>query len=478
MKKTLLFLNVVMIAFCVEAQIYTGLDSIPGYYDKYYYTEWYEDCPRFHSDSANFLQNHYGYGTYLAIRENYTSHRIKVKGVAALVARIPRHGIGSILYYDTVRQPEYLKVYQWSDIAPDTLIFLDSVRWDTASPKMMCLPTIDPKYTQRDRVHFPTDTLYCYAYEAYFDNPVYVDSTFYLGGTHNSNVIGDVPGFFDGVYLHVPTEYFTIHQSYGQDCPLGYTKVYMRYDAWDYWGFVPFDDNPFGQFLAIVDIYNLEVESGGPGMGEVEGGGRYSEGVDIAIRAMPYAGYKFSHWSDGDTANPRVVRLTSDTVFTALFTEATRQYGVTLSSSNLAWGSVIGGGVYYEQQQVTIEAVPADGCRFVGWDDGVADSPRTITLTQDTAFTAYFTNDTVGIFSPEGGLAFKVAPNPAADRLAVTAAEGSYTVEVYNDKGECLIRQDFRGSKTEIDITLLAVGHYTLRLRNGSGYGVRGFVKQ
>ncbi len=38
----------------------------------------------------------------------------------------------------------------------------------------------------------------------------------------------------------------------------------------------------------------------------------------------------------------------------------------------------------------TLKAFPEDGYQFIHWGDGKTDNPRTITLTQDTLFTAYF----------------------------------------------------------------------------------------
>ena len=58
------------------------------------------------------------------------------------------------------------------------------------------------------------------------------------------------------------------------------------------------------------------------------------------------------------------------------------------------------------------QAIPAEGCRFVSWNDGNTDNPRTIVLNRDTAFTALFiqqynvevlpNNDTMGTVSGGG----------------------------------------------------------------------------
>ena len=43
------------------------------------------------------------------------------------------------------------------------------------------------------------------------------------------------------------------------------------------------------------------------------------DNIEAHIQANPYHGYRFSHWSDGDTTNPRYMVVTQDTIITAIF---------------------------------------------------------------------------------------------------------------------------------------------------------------
>ena len=63
---------------------------------------------------------------------------------------------------------------------------------------------------------------------------------------------------------------------------------------------------------------------------------------------------------------------------------------VTATSSDVAMGSVDGGGIYEKYSQVTLTAVPNIGCRFVKWTDNNTDNPRIITPTDDCSYTAMF----------------------------------------------------------------------------------------
>ena len=54
-------------------------------------------------------------------------------------------------------------------------------------------------------------------------------------------------------------------------------------------------------------------------MGTVIGGGTYIDSSTVTLTAVPFDGYTFDRWNDGDTTNPRNIFIVSDTMFTALF---------------------------------------------------------------------------------------------------------------------------------------------------------------
>ena len=54
-------------------------------------------------------------------------------------------------------------------------------------------------------------------------------------------------------------------------------------------------------------------------MGFVSGGGVYIDSSIVMMSAIPFDGYKFEQWNDGDTVNPRQVFIVSDTSFIAIF---------------------------------------------------------------------------------------------------------------------------------------------------------------
>ena len=63
----------------------------------------------------------------------------------------------------------------------------------------------------------------------------------------------------------------------------------------------------------------LTVRSANAAQGSVSGGGIFDDGSTQTIQATPQPGFAFDKWSDGNTQNPRTVKLTSDLTLTASF---------------------------------------------------------------------------------------------------------------------------------------------------------------
>ncbi len=65
--------------------------------------------------------------------------------------------------------------------------------------------------------------------------------------------------------------------------------------------------------------YTVTLLSDDPTMGYVDGDGIYVDGSTATLTAYPYEGFAFDHWMDGDTTNPRIITVVSDTTLTAYF---------------------------------------------------------------------------------------------------------------------------------------------------------------
>ncbi len=65
-------------------------------------------------------------------------------------------------------------------------------------------------------------------------------------------------------------------------------------------------------------------------------------------------------------------------------------YNITTESEDTAKGTTTGDGRFSDLTYVTISARPIRGFHFSHWNDGNTSNPRSVYLTQDTAFTAHF----------------------------------------------------------------------------------------
>ncbi len=138
-----------------------------------------------------------------------------------------------------------------------------------------------------------------------------------------------------------------------------------------------------------VHEYTIKVMANNPDWGTTTGEGVYIEGTTIEIEATPTDSTRFVGWDDGNTENPRSIVVTADMTFTAIF-ELIPTYTITVSSFSTSMGTVFGSGTYQVNTVINIGAIPNQGFRFTGWQDDNTDNPRTITVTEDAEYVAYF----------------------------------------------------------------------------------------
>ena len=156
-----------------------------------------------------------------------------------------------------------------------------------------------------------------------------------------------------------------------------------KYQAAKYWrNFVNMQETG-------VSRYTVEVISTDEAMGSVMGGGTYDEGETVTLAAIPVSGYHFVQWSDGNTDNPRQVTVTEDLSLTAEFSASCK---LTVSSGDDTKGSVT----------AVLTATPKEGYRFVRWNDGNTDNPRTVFVTESVDLVAEFESVSTGMEAMSG----------------------------------------------------------------------------
>ena len=373
MKKSILITMLCILGLAATAQTY---DTIYNRAANGYYYHWYDTCEDGHFSFLSLSRTDGLDTTNISCVSHYTPEPMMITGGIIWVSdeMYTRPGTNWSWLHDYRPYPEYIMLYQY-DAWRDRMVFVDSARWDTATPKIMKLP----KGPNPER----TGYVYCYGYEAHFKNPVMVDTTFVMGGTHNN-----VNLFDDFLFWYKPFYYVYLVKRLPANCPGDTTWQYTARYGWET-EYVFLDGGNYGGVIPTVDTFRLEVATNDSSHGSVSGSGTFANMSWHTIAASATPGYRFSHWNDGNHNNPRQIQIRQDTTFTAFFVERGEVWA-DVWSNNEDFGTTTGGGMYYEGDTATLTATPMPLHKFLYWDDSVTDNPRYVELTQDTFLTAIF----------------------------------------------------------------------------------------
>ena len=429
------------------------------------------------------------------VYQQYSPDSIVIKGIWAMVSQ-DANGAPDCPYnswfpvVDSSRLPEYFYLYVPNPKVDTSLLSegdtaryllrVATVRWDTAHPKMLCV-----QRSHDDRFG-NANNQYCHLYQAMLDTAVTVQGEFWIGGTINSNskhILDHPTG-----HWHFPVHYL----SWGCQYYYNYLTPYKRMAS----GLTPdgpFDWDPLledhvighGPFGAIVDLqFFVEVASADTSQGWAQYSAYYPDSSHQTITAVPRRGYRFTHWGDGVTDNPRTILVTQDTLFTAHF-EPLPLYRVSATSNDDMLGHVTGDSVYYEGDTATLRAVTDfRAAHFVMWDDSVADNPRAITVVSDTAFTALFAlkaPQSVEGPSQEAAPRFSLTPNPARGSVVVTVPDprdvgGGSTLTLSDASGRRLLTLPVTDPQLTLSLASYPAGPYFLTLTTPQGSSTQKLV--
>ena len=513
--KRIILLLLACLPLLAQAQTYDTISGPNGRVSKYHYTSWFDTCGVWNDTQTRHAYGHPEvpgnlYVGFYGIEEWSRNNPFGGSAVAppesfAKAEYVPR---GSVLKGVAVfTTPHRGDPYYWYDVhpvtvatspdlAPDTCFVFDVVngemdilayaRWDTATPKIYKMPW------HEDSVHAGYG--YFKMYEVYFKTPFEVPDTFYLTATpYNQEVDG-----FEGYWVHPPHHYAQIRGRWLEDDPCvppnheeWYRQQNMNPTGYNVvWGgnkptltrrrVAPME---WGGFFPILshDSVKLNTRSADLEMGFVVPGSRkVLQWVTHTITAHPRTGYKFTHWNDGNTENPRRVLMDKDSTFTAYFAPK-EQYHVAVSVDDPEQGYATGSGTYYELDTVRMEAFPSSDCyRFNFWGDGNVSNPRYHIVTGDTAFIAFF-RDLSGIDEAEGGdNLFTLTPNPATGSATLTIARPGQRHElvVHNAAGHEVMYKVIPAVQASVDLDLsrLPAGAYFVTLATPTATGTQRLV--
>ena len=232
-------------------------------------------------------------------------------------------------------------------------------------------------------------------FQSYERNQLYYHNGWEAVWVKTSTAVGDGEIVWHPQYYEWSEEWKTIEidlSAYqGQDIIIGFE--YFGLDAHSWY----IDDVRIEQVAAPVE-YTITTDVDPVGTGRVTGGGTYPAGVTVTLTATANPGYIFSQWQDGNTDNPRPVTVTGNATYTATF-EVSHNFTITVVSADPTMGSATGGGTFMEGTVINISARPLTGYYFIGWTDGNADNPRSITVTANETYVAQFGTNPVQTYT-------------------------------------------------------------------------------
>lgn len=146
-------------------------------------------------------------------------------------------------------------------------------------------------------------------------------------------------------------------------------------------------------------------------------------------------------------------------------------YNVEVSVNDETFGSVA---VESDCSTGTLTATANEGYRFVIWNDGNTDNPRTVALTSDTAFTAIFALIDESSLAEDAEFAeISLYPNPTSSKVSFN--QTIEKVEVIDLSGKTLFTFSNANS---INIESLPSGAYYLRLTNNDKAIMQKIIKE
>lgn len=463
--KKIIFVLLLAISYCASAQV---TDTIIGRSPNYYYPQWYDTCdylnnPRWKNCLFAFEPF---YNPQALLRTDTIGDTVWVKGLSCMVAKVWESDCHTMNWY--YRSPEHFPEYLYLgtfDMKDSSFAKIDSVQWDTAQPKLMLLPRNNDTSLGFEE---------CWVYDAMFPSPRRVTGKYAIVGTQNNNHYDEVWRY----YYNKPNMY--VAPNFGHPClPLRESQLhnFWTHDTlYNSKYFQCFGSTTTPFFLMISRSWQLTTMASDTAMGRTTGGGIKNDSAYVEIAAIPERGYKFVQWNDGNTDNPRIVRMVSDSSFTAYFAPREVYRVATQSSSHRCL--TYGDGLYYEGEVATLTARATSHMRFVRWSDGCVDNPRYLVVQKDTVVTAEFQSfQRQGIDQPEVP-AFAIRPNPAHEVLTLTAGAewNRCTAVVRNESGTEVKRIPVEGPSTAIDVSKYPKGVYFITLTGAAGSSTQKFV--
>ena len=348
MKKSIILAIALILQGMVFAQSLDTISGPGGRIDGYHYSWWYDSCmgyfdtfpKRDHLGNKFYFLELCGTGVDYPLVMHRFSHPAMMNGVAVMAMDRYLEPMQSwetdrLPVLDTTILPEYVSVWLYDSLTNRVQMQkIAEIRWDTAHPKVYKLH-LNADTTLSDYIR------YTRVYEAMFDPPILIDSTVFFKYTINNIMAGQTPST--------------------SGAPAFYRPQIMYYSVIDQFEYA-------NEFVRPEEAYRALF-----GENYIYEG--CHDGADYYM--IDDKGQILRHWDMPQSYYGRVLPIVD-------------YANVSVSPNDTSMGSAGPTDRISKQTAIVIHATPNYGIRFVRWNDGNTDNPRTVFLTQDTAFTAFF----------------------------------------------------------------------------------------
>ncbi len=187
--------------------------------------------------------------------------------------------------------------------------------------------------------------------------------------------------------------------------------------------------------LFAINTYQITTQAQPEDGGTTSGDGQYDHGEEVNLDATANTGYTFQHWQEDNqvvsTEETLVFTATEDRDLIAHF--ELKSYTISATANPEDGGSIAGAGTYDHGEQVSLQAMPAEGYEFINWTENGSE----VSTEETYAFTATENRDLVAHFElfdytltvnvePLDGGTVSISPDQefyhAGDQVTLTAA--------------------------------------------------------
>jgi len=242
-------------------------------------------------------------------------------------------------------------------------------------------------------------------------------------------------------------------------------------------------------------IYEISVYANPYEGGAITGGGEHTYGSQVTISAVASPGYQFLNWTRYTSGSGTVVSTEpnytfevlgdgwGNSAFVAYFEQEIR---ITILP-NIQGGEVLGAGTYKYGDEVTLEAIPKSGYKFVNW---MTESKSIVSTENPYRFTAVESLLLIANFEEENILHIEdndteeilVYPNPTTGELTIKWTSGRVdkwtSVEIFDASGKMQKAESRKQNDSlVINISHLCAGVYFIQLQTERGTVSKKFVK-